>query len=151
VLNVKHQVRPSADFWHGTSYAATRFLAVYQRHFGYRTMIPLGSVVCAAGTAFFALEHSALWEAFFTVGVVGLGVGFTTGSMPGFIVRAVVPSETGSALGFYQVVRSIGFTVGSALSAAVLLAHTRHGQALPGAAGFTLALIIRPPCAWPPQ
>ena len=124
------------------SYAATRVLAVYQRHFGYRTMIPLGSVVCAAGTAFFALEHSALWEAFFTIGVVGLGVGFTTGSMPGFIVRAVVPSETGSALGFYQVVRSIGFTVGSALSAAVLLAHTGHGQALPGEAGFTLALII---------
>jgi MFS family permease len=124
------------------SYAATRFLSVYQRHFGYRTMIPLGSVVCAAGTAFFAVQHSALWEAFVTIAVVGLGIGFTTGAMPGFIVRAVAESETGSALGFYQVARSIGFTVGSALSAAVLLAHTRRGQALPDAGGFTLALII---------
>jgi len=62
--------------------------------------------------------------------------------MPGFIVRAVTPSETGSATGFYQVVRSIGLTVGSALAAAVLLAHTRHGQALPDVDGFTVALII---------
>ena len=38
--------------------------------------------------------------------------------MPGFIVRAVPPSETGSAMGFYQVLRSIGLSVGSALAAA---------------------------------
>jgi hypothetical protein len=88
------------------------------------------------------VEHSALWDAFVTVGIVGLGVGFTTGAMPGFIVRAVAENETGSAIGFYQVVRSIGFTVGSALSAAVLMAHTRRGQALPTAEGFELALII---------
>jgi hypothetical protein len=33
-------------------------------------------------------------------------------------------------------------TVGSALSAAVLMAHTRHGQALPDVEGFKAALII---------
>ena len=88
------------------------------------------------------MEHSALWEAFVTVAVCGLGIGFTTGAMPGFIVRAVAQSETGSATGFYQVVRSIGLTVGSALSAAVLMAHTRPGQALPDVDGFEVALII---------
>jgi hypothetical protein len=62
--------------------------------------------------------------------------------MPGFITRAVAQSETGSATGFYQVVRSIGLTVGSALSAAVLMAHTRHGQALPDVDGFKAALIV---------
>jgi MFS family permease len=124
------------------SFVASRFLVVYERRFGPRTMIPLGSVVFAAGAMFFALEHSALWEAFVTLAVCGLGVGFTTGAMPGFITRAVAQSETGSATGFYQVVRSIGLTVGSALSAAVLLAHTRHGQALPDVDGFKEALII---------
>jgi MFS family permease len=124
------------------SYAASRLLAVYERHFGPRTMIPLGSVVFAVAALFFTLEHSALWEAFVTTAICGLGVGFTTGAMPGFIVRAVANSETGSATGFFQVVRSIGLTVGSALSAAVLLSHTRHGQALPDAGGFTVALII---------
>jgi predicted MFS family arabinose efflux permease len=124
------------------SYVATRFLAGYERRFGPRTMIPLGSLVFAGAAVFFALEHSALWEAFVTFGVGGLGVGFTTGAMPGFIVRAVAPSETGSAMGFYQVVRSIGLTVGSALSAAVLMAHTRPGRALPDVGGFKAALII---------
>ena len=124
------------------SFVASRFLIVYERRFGPRTMIPLGSVVFAAGATFFALEHSALWEAFVAVAVCGLGVGFTTGAMPGFIIRAVPQSETGSATGFYQVVRSIGLTVGSALSAAVLMAHTRHGQALPDVDGFKAALII---------
>jgi MFS family permease len=124
------------------SFVASRLLVVYERRFGPRTMIPLGSVVFAVGAMFFALEHSALWEAFVTVAVCGLGVGFTTGAMPGFIIRAVPQSETGSATGFYQVVRSIGLTVGSALSAAVLMAHTRHGQALPDVDGFKAALII---------
>jgi hypothetical protein len=45
-------------------------------------------------------------------------------------------------MGFYQVVRSIGLTVGSALSAAVLLAHTPHGQELPDVGGFVTTLII---------
>jgi predicted MFS family arabinose efflux permease len=124
------------------SFVASRFLVPYERRFGSRTMIPLGSMVFAAGAAFFALEHSALWEAFVTVAICGLGVGFTTGTMPGFIVRAVAQSETGSAMGFYQVVRSIGLTVGSALSAAVLLAHTPHGQELPDVGGFVTTLII---------
>jgi hypothetical protein len=62
--------------------------------------------------------------------------------MPGFIVRAVARSETGSATGFYQVVRRIGLTLGSAVSAAVLMANTRHGQAIPDVGGFRDALLI---------
>jgi MFS family permease len=124
------------------SFVASRLLVVYERRFGPRTMIPLGSVLFALAASFFAFEHSALWEAFVTAGICGLGVGFTTGAMPGFIVRTVAPDETGSATGFYQVVRSIGLTVGSALSAAVLISHTRHGQALPDVDGFKVALII---------
>jgi MFS family permease len=124
------------------SFVSSRLLVAYERRFGPRTMIPLGSVVYALAALFFAFEHSALWEAFLTVAVCGLAIGFTTGAMPGFIVRAVEPSETGSATGFYQVVRSIGLTVGSALSAAVLMSNTRHGHALPDVNGFKVALII---------
>jgi MFS family permease len=124
------------------SFAAARLLPAGERRFGSRAMIPFGSVLFAVGAVFFALEHSALWEAFATVGICGLGIGFTTGAMPGFIVRAVDPNETGSAMGFYQVVRSIGLTIGSALSAAVLLAYTQHGRTLPDVAGFKVALII---------
>jgi predicted MFS family arabinose efflux permease len=124
------------------SFLASRILVIYERWFGARSMIPLGSLVFALSAAFFALEHRALWEAFFAAALVGLAIGFTSGAMPGFILRAVSNAETGSATGFYQVVRSIGLTLGSAVSSAVLMAHTPRGQSLPTAAGFRDTLFI---------
>jgi MFS family permease len=124
------------------SFLASQVLVVYERRFGARSMIPLGSLLFALSAAFFALEHRALWEAFVTAALSGLAIGFTTGAMPGFIVRSVARSETGSATGFYQVVRSIGLTLGSAVSAAVLMAHTPRGQALPNVSGFRDTLLI---------
>jgi MFS family permease len=124
------------------SFVASRFLVVYDRHFGPRTMIPLGSLVFALSSLFFALEHRSLWEAFVAAGFAGIGIGFTFAAMPGFIVRAVPPSETGSATGFYQVLRSIGLSVGSALAAAVLTAYTHAGQTNPTIGGFRITLLV---------
>jgi len=42
----------------------------------------------------------------------------------GKLVRAVPEHETGSAMGFYQVVRYVGFSLGSALAAALLASET---------------------------
>jgi MFS family permease len=61
-------------------------------------------------------------------------------AMPGFIVRAVPASETGSATGFYQVLRSIGLSVGSALGAALLTAYTHGHNTYPSVGGFRAAL-----------
>lgn len=124
------------------TYLANQLRALYERRFGVRTMIPLGSVAFAIASAFFAFEHRSLWEAFVTVGIAGLGAGFTFAAMPGLIVRAVPVAETGSALGFYQVLRSIGLSVGSALAAAVLSANTARGHTFPDVSGFRTALIV---------
>ncbi len=124
------------------SFLASRLLVPFERRFGIRSMIPLGALIFAAGSLFFALEHSALWEAFLTMGLTGLGIGFTFAAMPGLIIRSVPHSQTGSATGFYQVLRTIGLSMGSALGAAVLLGYTRHGQQLPGIGGFQVTLII---------
>ncbi|MDQ1482933.1 MAG: hypothetical protein QOF35_1009, partial [Actinomycetota bacterium] len=124
------------------SFAASRCLVVYQRRFGMRSTIPLGSLVFAASALFFAIEHRALWEAFVAAGIAGLGIGFTFAAMPGFIVRAVPVEETGSAIGFYQVLRSIGLSLGSALAAAILMASTPTGQVYPHFEGFHLTLLV---------
>lgn len=124
------------------TFVASRFLVAYERRFGVRTMIPLGAMVFSVASAFFAVEHRALWEAFVTVGIAGLGIGFTFAAMPGFIIRAVPAAETGSATGFYQVLRSIGLSVGSALGAMVLLSYTHPGAIYPAVGGFTTSLII---------
>jgi MFS family permease len=105
-------------------------------------MIPFGSLMFAASTLFFTVEHRALWEAFVASGMAGIGIGFTFAAMPGFIVRAVPRSETGSAMGLYQVLRSIGLSLGSALAAAVLITYTAPGDTYPLYQGFRFTLII---------
>ena len=125
-----------------TTFAASRFLGLYERRFGTRSMIPFGSVIFAVSTLFFALEHSELWEAFVASGLAGLGVGLTFAAMPGFIVRAVPRRETGSATGFYQVLRNVGLSVGSALGAAILIAFTDPGHTFPTVGGFHAALLV---------
>jgi len=124
------------------SFVASRFLTAYTRRFGVRSMIPFGSVLFATSTLFFAVEHRALWEAFVAAGIAGIGIGFTFAAMPGFIVRAVPSSETGSAMGLYQVLRSIGLSLGSAVAAAVLTVYTHPGDTFPTYEGFRVTLII---------
>jgi MFS family permease len=124
------------------TFLASRLLVVYERRFGVRSMIPLGALVFVAGSTFFAVEHGSLWEAFVTTGIAGLGIGFTFAAMPGFIIRSVPHGETGSATGFYQVLRNIGLSVGSATGAAVLLGYTHHHQIFPEVGGFRAALFV---------
>ncbi len=122
--------------------AASRIAPVVERRFGRRVMIPFGSVLFALAMGLFAVEHSALWEAFLAMAVGGIGMGFTFAAMPGFIVESVHVNETGSAMGFYQVLRSIGLAVGSALSGLILAAYTSGHDAAPSVDGFRTALLI---------
>jgi MFS family permease len=124
------------------SFAASRCLGVYARYFGTRSMIPVGSMIFAGSTLLFAVDHRSLWEAFVTAGLSGIAVGFTFAAMPGFIVRAVAPAQTGSATGFYQTLRSVGLSVGSALAAAVLTGYTRAGATYPSVEGFRVSLLV---------
>ncbi len=124
------------------SLSASRALPWLTRLVGPRAVLPLGSLVVAAGGAFFALFHTSLWQAFVMMGILGIGLGSTFAAIPGLIVGAVPDRETGSAMGFYQVVRYIGFSLGSALAASILASHTAPGQHLPGVGGYTLGLWV---------
>ena len=59
--------------------------------------------------------------------VAGLGVGAAFAAFPALIISAVPPHETGSAMSLNQVLRYVGFAVGSALTATVLAAATAGG------------------------
>jgi MFS family permease len=151
------QIPPSTGFGFGASvlvsgfvltplslgtFLASRLLVPYERRFGVRSMIPVGALVFGCASTYFALDHGSLWQAFVTMGIVGLGIGFTFAAMPGFIIRSVPTAETGSATGFYQVLRNIGLSVGSAFGAAVLLGYTPHGATFPDLGGFRVALLL---------
>jgi MFS family permease len=122
--------------------AGARMLGRSTRLVGARNLLPVGCLTVAAGGLVFALFDDYLWGAFAMMAVLGLGYGLTYAAIPGIIVRAVPESETGSATGFYQVVRYIGFSIGSALAASVLASQTPTGSRLPDLAGYTTVIWI---------
>jgi MFS family permease len=124
------------------SLAVSRTIPAMRRSLGIETILVVGSLLVAAGGALFALLHAQLWEAFAAMTVIGIGFGYTFAAIPGMISAAVPASETGSAMGLYQVIRYIGFSLGSALAASVLAADTIHHGADVLERGFTKALWI---------
>lgn len=124
------------------SVAASRVAPLVARRFGGDAVLPVGCAVFLVAMGTFALLRGALWEMFLVMALAGLGVGCTFSAMPGLIVRSVPASETGSAMSFNQVLRTIGFSTGSALSATVLEAFTPAGSALPRDSGYTVAAVV---------
>lgn len=121
---------------------SARILPTLVRHLGIRGVLALGCLVVVLGSGFFALFHGSFWEAFVMMGILGAGLGTTFAAIPGMIVQSVPAQETGSAMGFYQVVRNIGFSLGSALTASILAGHTSPATGRPTVGGYTTALWI---------
>jgi MFS family permease len=124
------------------SLAASRALPWLSGLVGQRSVLPVGSLIVAAAGAFFAAFHGALWQAFVMMAILGTGLGSTFAAIPGLIVRSVPERETGSAMGFYQVVRYVGFSLGSALTASILASRTLAGEHLPGGSGYPIVLWV---------
>jgi predicted MFS family arabinose efflux permease len=121
------------------SLAASKIAPALVRRVSAGAVPPIGSGVMVLSMLMFTYARDSLWEIIVIMGIAGLGVGCILAVLPGFIVGSVPAHETGSALSFNQVLRYIGFAVGSALSAVVLQAHTAPGQALPEGDGYTVA------------
>ena len=124
------------------SFVSSKFVGYLGRWARPDQLLPLGVLALALGLVSFALFRSQLWECFFSMGLVGVGVGSVFAVIPRLIIGAVPPEETSSALALTQVLRTIGFSIGSALSATILTAHTAAGQEFPSNRGYTVAAAI---------
>ncbi|MFB7663649.1 MFS transporter [Kitasatospora sp. NPDC056138] len=124
------------------SVASSKLVPVLARRTSMRLVLPLGCVVSLLAMLTFAFARDSLWQLFLVMGIAGLGVGCTFAVMPGLIVSSVPAHETGSAISFNQVLRYVGYAVGSALSASVLQAHTAAGHVLPSGDGYGTAAAI---------
>jgi predicted MFS family arabinose efflux permease len=118
------------------SIVSSRIAAFIARRLDPLLVLPIGCAIFVAAMLVFALERSALWQVFALMTVAGLGAGCTFAAMPGLIVHSVPAHETGSAMSFNQVLRYIGYSTGSALSATILEMHTLPGAALPTDRGY---------------
>ena len=124
------------------SVTASKVAPLLARRTSADRVLPIGCGIFITATLLFVLARGSLWEMFAVMAVAGLGVGCTFAALPGLIVRSVPAEETGSAMSFNQVLRYIGYSIGSALSATVLEAHTPQGQALPTERGYDVTALI---------
>jgi predicted MFS family arabinose efflux permease len=124
------------------SFAASRLVTWLSRWVDAARMLPLGALMFAAALVVFATSRSRLWEIFVVMGIAGLAIGSSFSVLPRLIVGAVPATETSSALALNQVLRTVGFSVGSALSATVLTAHTVAPSPLPSPRGYTVGAVV---------
>jgi MFS family permease len=124
------------------SLAMNRLTGVIRRRMDGRWLMPLGCGAFAAAMVAFGSARSEVWQLVVVMVLAGVGVGTVFAAMPQMIVAAVPAAETGSALGFNQVLRTIGSSIGSAASAAVLAAETLPGARFPLDRGYTTSAII---------
>lgn len=124
------------------SFAASKAVGPASRRTSPELVVAASCALLLAAMVLFLAARSTLWELGVTMALAGFGVGCVFGANPAQIVRGVPAHETGSAMSFYQVLRSIGFSAGSALSAAALEGSIPPGRTLPTSRGYGGAALV---------
>lgn len=105
---------------------------------GSRVPLVLGSLVSSLAFTLLAMAHSASWEIYLAMTVMGVGIGFAFASMANLIVESVPARQTGVATGMNTIVRTIGGAIGSQVAAGIVTA-TLAASGAPTERGFTIA------------
>jgi EmrB/QacA subfamily drug resistance transporter len=104
--------------------------------FGGKTVVITGCLIGLASMAVFAFAHTRPWEIYVGTALMGAGFGLVFSAMSSLIVAAVPQEQTGVASGMNANIRTIGGSIGAALTASVVTAHLQP-SGLPTEAGYT--------------
>lgn len=118
-------------------FVAGRISPRLRKHLSAPALVAAATCVVIAAFALFAVARGTIAGTLISMTLLGLGVGAFSAAMPAVILEVTPAHETASAMGVNQVVRSIGFSLGSTLSALLLAAHTFAGALFPADDGFT--------------
>ena len=106
-------------------------------------LVLAGSSLAVMGAmTLFAVDRSGYLPLITSSALAGFGVGCAFAVNPLQIACGVPPSETGSALSFYQLTRMVAYALGSALSATILAAHQAPGEPWPAGPAYADAAWI---------
>lgn len=113
-----------------------------RQQFNAATLLAAGALVVLTAFAVFAAARSNLLELLIAMAILGFGVGSFSAAMPAVILAVTPQSETASAMAVNQVVRSVGFSLGSAVGGLTLAAGTPAGDLIPTNDAYTTAAWI---------
>jgi predicted MFS family arabinose efflux permease len=123
------------------SFIASRINPFLRRHLTLAALVPVACVIVLLAALLFAAFRESIWNVLAVMGLTGLGVGTLFATVPALITASVPAAETTSAVGFNQVARTIGVTIGSALCVIILEAATPAGGSIPRDSGYTTAAL----------
>ena len=109
---------------------------------GLHHVLPVAALVQSVAFILFGFARTDLWQVFLVMAVAGLGVGGAFATFPALVVSAVPSSETGSAMSLNQVLRYVGFAIGSALTATVLASATPETAGAPSSSGYSTIAVL---------
>ena len=107
---------------------------------GNKVPLTIGGFVTAVGLALLAPLHGTQLEVILFSLLMSAGIGLAYAAMPNLIIEAVPPHQTGEATGFNALVRSVGASLGSQVTATIVAGSAVAG--LPRDSGFTHAFLI---------
>ncbi|MDN3025569.1 MFS transporter [Streptomyces sp. S.PB5] len=103
---------------------------------GAKALLTTGAALGAVALGLLALWHDAQWQIAVVSGVFGLGIGLAFASMANLIVGSVPASQTGAATGMNANIRTIGGSIGAAVTSVLVTGHLQP-SGLPYASGYT--------------
>jgi predicted MFS family arabinose efflux permease len=122
-------------------FAAGRVVPRVTGRLGAPRTVAASTALVTLGFLVFAIGRSAVAGPVVAVTVLGFAVGSISAAMPAMILAVTPPEETARAMSVNQVVRSVGFSLGSALGGFILSAHVMS-NGFPQQGGYVTASIV---------
>jgi EmrB/QacA subfamily drug resistance transporter len=110
--------------------------------FGSKLPLAIGAATVSVGLLGLGLGHGTQFGVLAWSFVMSTGVGLAFAAMANLIVEAVPPAQTGEATGINTLTRSVGASIGSQVSAAILAGSAIGASPLPTDDGFTAAFLV---------
>jgi MFS family permease len=108
---------------------------------GAKRLLAAGAGLGALACGLLAAWHDRPWQVAVVAGVFGLGTGLAFASMANLIVGSVPAEQTGAATGMNANVRTIGGSIGAAVTG-VLVTGSLQPSGFPHAAGYTQGFVL---------
>lgn len=103
---------------------------------GAKALLTTGAALGAVACGFLALWHDERWQVAVVAGLFGLGIGLAFASMANLIVGSVPADQTGAATGMNANIRTIGGSIGAAVTSVLVTGHLQP-SGLPYESGYT--------------
>jgi MFS family permease len=110
--------------------------------FGSKLPLSLGAGMTATGLLGLGLDHGTQLAVIAWAFVMSGGIGLAFAAMANLVVEAVPPAQTGEASGFNTLTRSVGASLGSQVTAAILAGSAVAESPLATDGGFTAAFLV---------